>query len=82
MDYLDHHLLGLDSSEDIGSNSLVLDSIAKLLGYLIAYVGIKKGFPDIFNSLGDIYFGDPSLAFQYLERPFQSLAWRKVTTKK
>ena len=35
VDYLDHHLLGLDRCEHVGSHGLVLDAVAEGLGHLV-----------------------------------------------
>ena len=71
---LDHHLLRLHSGQHIRSDSLVLHTVAEILGYFIAHVSIQQGLADFLDGLGDIYLGDFTFTLQYLERPLQPFA--------
>ena len=69
-----HHLARLQCRKDILSQSFGLDRIGKSLRHLIIDIRLKQCLTHIFQGFRYIYFGYPSLAFQYLEGSFESLA--------
>ena len=73
MDNLDHQLTGLDGSEHVHAQGLLLDGIGKLLGDLVVDVGIQQGLAHVLQGLCNVNLGDFTFTFQYLERPFKSL---------
>ena len=46
----------------------------KFFGHGVAYVGFDESFADILKSLGNVYFGDASLALENLEATFKAVA--------
>ena len=73
MHNLHHQLLRLDGIDYVLSESLGFHRIGESLGNLIVDIGIKKGATNILKGLGDIYLCDFTLAFEYLETPFELL---------
>ena len=72
MNYLHHHLLRLDGSEDVLAKSFLLDGVCELLGDLIVDVGIEKCATHILQSLGYVNLCYFAFALQYLEGPFEA----------
>ena len=70
----DHQLAGLEGGQHVLPQCFGFDRVGEGLGYLIVYVSFDECFPDVFQSFGDIDFCDFPLAFEYLERPFESFA--------
>ena len=67
VDDLDHHLLGLDGSEHVLSQGLLLDGVGKLLGDLVIDVGIQQCATHVLQRFRYVYLCDFALALQYLE---------------
>ena len=70
-DYLGHHLPRLDGGQHVGAEGLLLYLVGEGLGYLIVHVGVDERAAYLLERFGNVDFGNPSFALQYLERPLQ-----------
>ena len=69
---LHHQLARLYGRQHVHAQGFLLDGIRKLLGHLVVHVGIQQCAANVLHGFRHIDFGDFSLTFQYLERPFKS----------
>ena len=71
MDYLDHHLLRLDRSQDVLSQCLGLHPVAEILRHLVADVRVKQSLADVLDGLRHVDFSYLSFSLEDLERPLK-----------
>ena len=72
--YLHHQLAGLYGRKHVHSESFLLHGVGKRLGYLVVHVGIEERTAHVLQRFGHIYLRYLAFAFQYFERPIESLA--------
>ena len=71
---LHHHLVGFDGQQHVLPEGFGFYVVGKRFGDFVVDVGIEQRFAHIFERFGNVYFGYPTLSFQYFERPFEAFA--------
>ncbi len=73
VDDLHHQFLGLEGVDYVLAEGLLLDGVGEGLGHLIVDVGVVEGLAHVLEGDGDVDLGDFALAFEDLERAFETL---------
>ena len=59
---LDDHLLRTDCLEDVLSEGFLLNVVTEAFCYLVADIGVEKGFAHILHRFGNVYFRNLTLS--------------------